>query len=413
MSDIRKRTGAKGTTYQVRYAALGTKTGYAYKTFETRKEALAFRENAAARTGVAPASADIRSVAQAVDKWLDVCESEGRNGRDPVTGYTLSNYRHRAEIIKSYEWERELHALTAPDIVEFRSWLVRNCASRDQARKVMSSFQSVMREMSQRGLVPSNVAAGISIRADSRYDEPVQIPTASEVRALLEAADRLANAKNAQVARSWERYRPMLYLAVDSGMRPQEYLVVPHANLRDGGVAVDRAIERPGDKISVTKTPAGRRFIDLTPEAFSLVRHYAENHSLDNPHDLIFPTATGHWQSVDNWRKRGFYAVCTEAGLLHEVEKDGVLVEEPKFTPYALRHFYASMLIERRLNLKLIQKLMGHANIETTLNTYGHLIEQADDKSNRFGVVGALSAGRTANSCGKSVASASQAIDIR
>lgn len=405
MSDIRKRTGKSGTTYQVRYSSRGSATGYAYKTFETLKEARAFREDAAARMGAAPASADIRTVAQAVDKWLDVCEVEGRNGRDPVTGYTLTNYRHRADIMKRYDWERDLHVLTAPDIVEFRSWLVRNCASRDQARKVMSSFQSVMREMAQRGLVPSNVAAGISIRADSRYDEPVQIPTASEVRGLLEAADRLANSKNAQIARSWQRYRPMLYLAVDSGMRPQEYLVVPHNNLRDNGVAVDRAIERPGDRISVTKTPAGRRFIDLTPKTFALVTHYAQHHTIDNPNDLIFPTSTGHWQSVDNWRKRGFYVACAEAGLLEAVERDGVIIDEPKFTPYALRHFYASMLIERRLNLKRIQKLMGHANIETTLNTYGHLIEEADDKSSRFGVVGAISENtRGKPSCGKSVA---------
>jgi integrase len=39
MSDIRRRTGAKGTTYQVRYASKAAKTGYAYATFETRKEA--------------------------------------------------------------------------------------------------------------------------------------------------------------------------------------------------------------------------------------------------------------------------------------------------------------------------------------------------------------------------------------
>ena len=52
--------------------------------------------------------------------------------------------------------------------------------------------------------------------------------------------------------------------------------------------------------------------------------------------------------------------------------------------------------------MKRIQKLMGHANIETTLNTYGHVIERADDdKSNRFGVVGTLGRG----SCGESVAS--------
>ena len=46
-------------------------------------------------------------------------------------------------------------------------------------------------------------------------------------------------------------------------------------------------------------------------------------------------------------------------------------------------HFYASMLIERRVNLKRIQYLMGHEDIKTTLNTYGHLIERAEAKTDR------------------------------
>ena len=44
MSDIRKRKGAKGITYQVRYPSKASKTGYAYKTFLTLKQARAFRE---------------------------------------------------------------------------------------------------------------------------------------------------------------------------------------------------------------------------------------------------------------------------------------------------------------------------------------------------------------------------------
>lgn len=38
-----------------------------------------------------------------------------------------------------------------------------------------------------------------------------------EFYALLTAADSLANSKNAQIARAWERNRPMLYLAGDTG----------------------------------------------------------------------------------------------------------------------------------------------------------------------------------------------------
>ena len=44
MADIRKRSGSKGITYQVRYPSKASKSGYAFKTFSTLKEAREFRE---------------------------------------------------------------------------------------------------------------------------------------------------------------------------------------------------------------------------------------------------------------------------------------------------------------------------------------------------------------------------------
>jgi integrase len=170
----------------------------------------------------------------------------------------------------------------------------------------------------------------------------------------------------------------MIYLAGDTGMRPGEYLALPRFNLTANEVKVDRAVERSGKQISVTKTPAGWRWIDISPETADMVAHDADNHAPANKHDLVFPTATGKWQSITNWRKLAFAAACLEAGLVEKVEKDGMVFEKPKYAPYDLRHFYASMLIERRTNLKRIQQLMGHSNITTTLNIYGHLIEKAE-----------------------------------
>lgn len=275
MADIRKRNGKNGTTYQVRFPSSASASGYAYKSFKTRQEALAYRDSSLKSAASPSLLRDIRTVPQAIDRWLDICEKEGRDGRDPVTTYTLKSYRYRAEMMKEYDWNKPLQELQAPDIVEFRSWLLRRF-SRDQARKTLSSFHSVAKEMALRGYIASNIAAGVSIRANSRYSERIVIPSVRDVHALLEAADRLANSKNDQIARSWERYRPMLYLAADSGMRPQEYLVVARKNLSCDGVEVDRAIERGGYRISVTKTPAGRRFIELSPETLTLIVYYAD-----------------------------------------------------------------------------------------------------------------------------------------
>lgn len=291
-----------------------------------------------------------------------------------------------------------------PDVVNFRSWLLRNY-SYDQARKTLSSFHTVLKEMALRGYIASNPANGISIKSSSRYETPVEIPSLREVHSLLETADKLANSKNARIAKTWERYRPMLYLAVDSGMRPQEYLVLPKSNVFETGVMVTQALERGGHKISVTKTKAGRRFIDLSDDTLEMINFYAENQADDSVHDLVFPTATGHWQQVENWRNRGFRVACLEAGLSIKRKVKGKDVDAPKYTPYSLRHFYASMLIREKVDLKRIQRLMGHEKIETTFNTYGHLIEdEIDAESRRPGMIDRI----ILNSCGKSVAQIAQ-----
>lgn len=404
MSDIRKRVGRNGTTYQVRYPSKSSKTGYAYKSFATRKEALSFRDDSAARTIATPLSSEIRTVSQGVQKWLDVCEREGRNGREPVTRYTLSNYEYRAAIINSYAWNKELHELTKPDIIQFRSWLLEH-HSRDVANKVLTSFHSMIKELMGRGVLASDMAEGVTVTASSRYDEPVVIPTEHEIQQLLAAADRLANSPNLTIQKAWTKYRPMLYLAVDSGMRPQEYLVLGKSSIKATGVEVQRALDGGGTRISVTKTRAGRRFIDLSQDTLEMVRHYAEHHAIANPHDLVFPTSTGQWQSVRNWRSRGFAAVCEEAGLMVTGTEGRKKIERPKYKPYDLRHFYASMLIDQRVNLKRIQTLMGHRNIQTTLNVYGHLIERAEAaQENRVSVLSCMKRQSADASCGKFVA---------
>ncbi len=402
MSDIRKRVGRKGVTYQVRYPSKAAKSGYAYATFDTLKAAREFVESGGARKASASPSTEIRTVSQGIQKWLDICEKEGRNGREPVTRYTLANYEYRAEIIKLYAWEKELHELTKPDIIQFRSWLLENY-SRDVAHKALTSFHSMIREMVGRAVLAHDVAAGVCITATSRYDEPVTIPSEKEIRDLLAAADRLANSKNKTIAKPWRRYRPMLYLAVDTGMRPQEYLALARSSLKETGVEVDRALEGGGTEITVTKTRAGRRFIDVSAETMDMVRHYVKHHSPDNDHDLVFPSHDGRWQSIRNWRKRGFSRACEEAGLMVKEKIGREIVETPKYKPYDLRHFYASMLIDQRVNLKRIQTLMGHRSIETTLNVYGHLIERAEAASDTR--ISALSFVRR-DPCGESVAAA-------
>ena len=238
-----EENGSKGTTYQVRYASKAAKGGYAYATFDTLKEARAFLESGETKKHKAPRSSEIKTVDSAITKWLDICEKEGRDDRGPVSPSTLENYEWRSRTMKAYDWPCALQDVREADVIDFRSWLKKNCTT-DQAQKVLSSFHSVLIEMQKRDIITHDPAQDVTLRANPRDKEPVQIPTLEEFRAILAAADRLANSKNNEIASAWERYRPMIYLAADSGMRPQEYLVLPPEALLKNGVEVIQALDR-------------------------------------------------------------------------------------------------------------------------------------------------------------------------
>jgi hypothetical protein len=66
------------------------------------------------------------------------------------------------------------------------------------------------------------------------------------------------------------------------------------------------------------------------------------------------------------------------------------------FRFHDLRHTYASLLIAQGLDVKTVQTRLRHASAMTTLNTYGHMFPDTDDKS-REAVATAFAARRAAN----------------
>jgi integrase len=373
MVDVRKKTGPRGTTYQVRYAARSAgKSSYAYKTFKTLKEARSFVERDLPKHRSAR-HATIRTVDQAIQKWLDACKFEGRHGRDKVSAATFEVYEYRADIMRQYEWGKALHELEAPDVTAFRSWLLKTY-SRDQAKKVLSSFHSALLEMVAQGVLSVDPAAGITVQ-EARNKDPVQIPSVDEMKKILKAADALANETDERIGKAWKRYRAMIYLAADTGMRPQELLALPIDDLLERGVRVTRVIDR-SNNIGPPKSRAGRRFIPVGADTLEMVRTYLRKHQGENPTRLVFPGDGGSHQRYNNYLRRGWHVLMERAGLMEDVEEDGETVSQPMYTPYALRHFFASMLISQNKDLKTLQERMGHEDAAMTLNVYGHLIRR-------------------------------------
>jgi len=401
MADIRKRVGKKGTTYQVRYPSKTTKSGYAFKTFNTLKAAREFNQNLGSLSG--RVSSEISTVSQAIQLWLDICEKIGRDGREKVEPETLKAYCHRGRIMQEYEWPKPLQELELSDVVHFRNWLLHN-KSRDQARRTLSSFHSVLIEMKHQGHVQHNPAAGVSIKSGGRYETEnteYEIPSDQEIRDIYAAAN-LMGRKNNFMEKCWARYRPMIYLAGFTGMRPSEYRGLPWDTMFEDRVVIQQRADKTGI-IGPVKSRAGRRTIYLPSLVTDMIFEWRDR-CPDSNLNLVFPTDSGKPISLTNFRAGAWIPLMDKVGLMETETVNGVEIIRPKYTPYALRHYFASKLIEKGKDFKFIQDTMGHSKIEITLNVYGHLLKDREEAKKQ--TAEELASEILGSSCGNFVASA-------
>ena len=80
----------------------------------------------------------------------------------------------------------------------------------------------------------------------------------------------------------------------------------------------------------------------------------------------LFPNHSGNAPLNNRVLSRTFAAAAVAAGIHHRV------------TPHTLRHSYATRLIENGVDIRIVQILLGHANIATT-RIYDHRKTRPED----------------------------------
>ncbi len=139
-------------------------------------------------------------------------------------------------------------------------------------------------------------------------------------------------------------------------------------------------------EVTTPKTQAGVRTIpmlDKVHEAFLMEKEMQETRGfescleLDGLSNFIFLNRNGTLHkssSIDKVIKR-IVSDYNEKEIISSRREKREPIILPSFSCHVARHTFCSRLCENETNIKVIQEIMGHKSIETTLGIYAHVSE--------------------------------------
>jgi integrase len=171
----------------------------------------------------------------------------------------------------------------------------------------------------------------------------------------------LTHAQLLDLASEAGRWRMFVLLLGYTGLRWGEAtaLRVCDIDLTRRRIDVRRAFSDVGGHV-VLGTPKSYQSRTVPVPRF-LAREITDAITGKNADDLVFTMPGGSILRLSNWRRAAFLPARTRAGL------------STRFRIHDLRHTAASLMIQAGYPPKMLQEIMGHASITTTLDLYGHL----------------------------------------
>jgi integrase len=298
--------------------------------------------------------------------WLD--------GKHSLSVVTVERYRHIiGKSIVPTLGTVELQKLKPAHVRDWLSGMMKSGRRNGgalTARTVRHSYRvlrGALQDAVTLELLARNVAA--AVKPPKIPDDEIEILKADQIATVLEA-----------LRRNWRRLRPIVSLAVATGMRRGELLALrwSDVDLDKTVLNVERSLQESKSAGLVFKSPKtkhGRRTITLPQSAVAMLREHRKEqlelrlqlgmgkHGAD---DLVFCNHDGSPIS------------CSYLSKMWRLATDR-LPSFPKVSFHSLRHSHASALIAAGIDVVKVSRRLGHSSPVITLRVYAHEFKDEDD----------------------------------
>ncbi len=251
-------------------------------------------------------------------------------------------------------------------------------------RQTYIAMGTMLKAALMNDLIIKHPMNGVRYTKPVRAKDDIKFLTREEQRIFLEAAKRSHN---------YNQYA----LILETGLRTGELigLTWDAIDFEKRTLTVNKTLEyrhKQGYwRAGPPKTPQSYRTIPLTERAYNILKEIWDNREHGKKSPLLLETLeyidrrTGatsqlvmgnlvfiNWRTGEPAKNSSYdthlYKLCDEAGI-------------KRFCMHALRHTYATRAIEAGMQPKVLQKLLGHASIKTTMDRYVHVTTESMDQA--------------------------------
>ena len=236
--------------------------------------------------------------------------------------------------------------LSRAQIEGLLSDLRRKAESGPTLRGVRATVSTVLQSAVERGYLNQNPAHGIRLR-DTRGKAERRYYTPAAIQKLLPELS--------------EPCRTVVTVAVLTGLRIGEILAMrwKRVDMLRGTIEVAETFS--DGQFGSPKTRSSRRVIPMSESLRKILETHRSRSIQKDSEDLVFTTPTGTPLSSKNLYNRVLAPACDQ-------------IKEPRVSWHSFRHAHATLLAESGESMKTAQALLGHSDLETTLNVYTHAL---------------------------------------
>ena len=316
-----------------------------------------------------------------VDAWFNRWLKDVVGNRAPNT---LRNYRERYE----HNVQPFIGSMLLRDVKPMDCQMILNAMESDYAgstiRQTYMTMGTFFKSAKDNGFIDRHPMDGVRYTKPVRAVDDIHFLTVDEQKRFLEAAKGSHNyAQYALILETGLRTGEMIGLTWDA-IDWEKHTLTVNKTLE---YRHKQGVWRAGPP----KTESSYRTIPLTDTAYDILREIYDTReyrkeSKDLSTVLTFmDRKTGQKRKLVmrdlvfiNWRTgmpaknssydTHLYKLCDDSGI-------------ERFCMHALRHTYATRAIESGMQPKVLQKLLGHASITTTMNRYVHVTDDSMKKA--------------------------------